>query len=199
MSQVTHDTEKLRQFFKKINRLMLILWRLGFGPYFGMWPKGWGRIMILQHTGRKSGTKYHTPVNFTIFNGDVYCVASLGTSADWYQNVIAHPEVEIWLPDGWWRGTAEDASEHPELLSILRRVMVDSGFATPFFEGFNPKTISDEALSQRAQGYCLVRIRRTEARTGPHGPGDLAWIWPILTFLLLPLALRKRSHRRLGG
>ncbi len=199
MSQINSDPEKLRQLFKTFNRFMLLLWRLGFGPYFGMWPQGWGRIMVITHTGRKSGTRYHTPVNFTLFDGDVYCVAALGQAADWYRNVLAHPEVEIWLPDGWWQGIAEDASDHPEHLSILRRVMIDSGFAAPLFEGFNPNTISDEALSRRARGYRLVRIRRTGARTGPHGPGDLAWIWPLLTFLLLPLALCKRSRRRSRG
>ena len=43
--------------------------------------------------------------------------------------------------------------------------------------------------------YRLIHIRRTEARTGRGGPGDLAWVWPLATLILLPLVLFRRRKR----
>jgi len=39
----------------------------------------------------------------------------------------------------------------------------------------------------------VLHIRRTAERTGPQGPGDLAWVWPLATFLLLPLVFRRKK------
>ena len=41
--------------------------------------------------------------------------------------------------------------------------------------------------------YRIVRIRRTEARTGPGGPGEFAWIWPLATMALGFLLPRRRK------
>ncbi len=187
------DLEMLRRAFKSLNRFMLWMWRLGFAPLFGMWPDGWGQIMVITHTGRKSGKKYQTPVNFARVDDNIYCVAAFGEKAHWYQNMLAHPDVEVWLPDSWWQGTMTDASDAENRLEILRQVLINSGFATPFFEGFSPKTLSDAELAEKTAQYRLIQIQPTAARTGPGGPGELAWIWPVATFLLLPLALRRRK------
>ena len=58
--------------------------------------------------------------------------------------------------------------------------------------GINPHTITDDALDEVTADYRLIRIRRTEARTGPDGPGDLAWVWPVTTIVLLIILLGKR-------
>jgi hypothetical protein len=52
--------------------------------------------------------------------------------------------------------------------------------------------MTDEALKAETTEYCLLHIRRTEARTGPGGPGELAWIWPLAAMILLPLVLLRR-------
>ncbi len=78
----------------------------------------------------------------------------------------------------------------------LRQVLIGSGFVTPL-AGVDPHTLSDEALAAATALYRLIRIRRTEARTGPDGPGDLAWVWPLSTLgALLLLARRSRRPRR---
>ena len=115
MDGVAFTTESLRQTFKRFNKFMLILWRLGLGPWLSMWPEGFGRYMVITHTGRKSGKKYRTPVNYAIVDGDVYCAAGFGARSDWYQNMLANPAVEVWLQDGWWRGEAEDATNSDDL------------------------------------------------------------------------------------
>lgn len=147
--------------------------------------------MVITHTGRKTGLRRQTPVNYAIVNGEIYCVAGFGPVSDWYRNLLAHPQVEVWLPEGWWAGQAEDVSNSPENLRLKRQVLIASGFAARA-AGIDPLHISDAELARQTADYRLVHIRRREARTGPDGPGDLAWVWPLATLLLLPLALRRR-------
>ena len=184
--------EELRQFFKGFNRFMLYMWRLGLGKWVNAWPERGGQIMVLSHIGRKSGLQRRTPVNYALIGGDLYCTAGYGRLSDWYRNIKVNPVVEVWLPEGWWDGEAEDVSESAERLSLMRDVLIASGFAAEA-AGIHPKTMSDDELADATAKYRLIRIRRTTARTGAGGPGDLAWVWPVATLLLLPLALRRRK------
>lgn len=186
--------QKLRQSFKSFNKFMLLLWRLGMGHWFGLWPEGWGQIMVITHRGRVSGKKYRTPVNFAIVDEEVYCTAGFGKIADWYKNIIANPEVEIWLPESWWAGRAEDVSGSENYLEVMRAVIKASGFAGPMF-GVDAEILDDEALEKATRNYKLVHIHREEPRTGPGGPGELAWIWQVATFVLLPMVLFRRKRK----
>jgi deazaflavin-dependent oxidoreductase (nitroreductase family) len=194
LSGVSED--HLRSIFKQFNRFMMLIWRLGLGRW-GNATKYGGYVMVIRHTGRKSGLARHTPVNYAVVNGDIYCVAAFGKSADWHRNLQANPEVELWLPDGRWAGTAEDATDADDATALLRQVIVASGFAGPLF-GVNPKKLSDEDFEKLLKDYRLIRIRRTVPVTGPGGPGDLAWIWPLSTFLLGWLLLRRRRKGMAG-
>jgi deazaflavin-dependent oxidoreductase (nitroreductase family) len=185
---MSNSEKVLQQGFKYFNQFMLLMWRLGWGPWINYAPKIGGRIMVLTHIGRKSGQPRRTPVNYALVDGDVYCTAGFGKISDWYRNVKANPNVEIWLPDSWWQGVAEEVTDPQERLPLLREVLINSGFAA-FAAGINPYHLTDEALDKITAGYSLLRIHRTAARTGPGGPGDLWWVWPTATFILLPLAL----------
>lgn len=187
-------SEALQQGFKQFNKFMLLLWRLGLAQWLNLWPAGTGRYMVITHTGRKTGLRRQTPVNYTTVEGIIYCAAGFGPASDWYRNVIANPKVEIWLPDGWWEGQAEEVTGSQESISILRKVIVDSGFAGRA-AGLDPYGMTDEELARKTASYRLVRIRRTNPRTGPGGPGDLAWVWPLATLILLPLVLIKKRDR----
>jgi deazaflavin-dependent oxidoreductase (nitroreductase family) len=174
---------------------MLFMWRLGMGPWINVWPEVVGRIMVITHTGRKSGLKRQTPVNFAIVDGQIYCTAGFGKGSDWYQNMLANPEVEVWLPDSWWTGTAEEVKDPEVRLPLLREALIASGFAA-YAAGIKPKSMSDEDLDRATADYPLLHIKRSEPRTGPGGPGDLARVWPLATMILLPMALRRRGKRR---
>lgn len=188
--------EQLRQGFRKyLNPLMLTMWRLGLGAWFNAWPEVSGRIMVITHTGRKTGRRRRTPVNYAMVDDELYCVAAFGPIADWYRNIRVNPNVEVWLPDGWWAGVVEDVSDGEKRLPLMRQVMIGSGFAARV-AGLNPYTMSDEELDKATARYRLIRVRRIAARTGRGGPGDLAWSWPLATLVLLPLALRRRGCGR---
>jgi deazaflavin-dependent oxidoreductase (nitroreductase family) len=187
--------ENLRQMFKQMNKFMLLMWRLGLGSWLNFWPDVGGRIMVITHTGRKTGRKRRTPVNYAIVEDELYCTAGFGPMSDWYRNLKAHSQVEVWLPEGWWTGVAEEITDPQWRLPLLRQVLIASGFAAPTF-GIYPKTMTDAELEAVTTDYRLIHIRRTEARTGPDGPGDLAWIWPLAAMILLPLALLRRRQKQ---
>jgi deazaflavin-dependent oxidoreductase (nitroreductase family) len=189
--------EQLRQGFKYFNRFMLLMWRLGLGPLLNTGPVMAGRYLVITHVGRKSGSKHRTPVNYAVVEDEVYCVAGFGAASDWYRNIAANPQVEVWLPDGWYAGIAEEVT-HPEArLPLLRAVLIGSGFAA-YAAGLDPKQMSDKELDVAASEYRLIHIRRVAARTGKDGPGDLVWVWPLLVLFLVPLVLLQRSKRGNG-
>jgi len=189
MSGATPEAEqRLLKFFKLLNRFMLALWRLGLGGWVNGWPSVGGRIMVLTHVGRKTGISRRIPLNYAIVDGDVYCTAAFGSRSDWYRNLLANPEVEIWLPDGWWAGSASDISGSDARIDLLRKVLIASGFAA-WLAGIRPRTDSDQKFAALTEEYQLLRIRRSQGLTGRGGPGDLAWIWPLATMILLLILL----------
>ncbi|OJX37978.1 MAG: hypothetical protein BGO78_08015 [Chloroflexi bacterium 44-23] len=170
--------------FKYFNKGMVLLWKLGLADWINVWPTLFGQIMVLSHTGRKSGYRRLTPVNYAILDEEIYCCAGFGAVSDWYQNILKNPQVEIWLTEGRWLGKAEDVSEHPDRRRILREVLIASGFAAPLF-GIHPKQLNDAEIDQLTRSYRLIHIVRIDEKTGRDGPGELAWIWPLITVILL--------------
>lgn len=178
--------------FKYLNYFMVFLWRLGMGKILSVWPEVFGKYMVITHRGRKSGQQYRTPVNYAEIQGEIYCTAGFGPGSDWFRNLLANPQVEIWLPNGWYTGTAVEQDVTGVTLPFMRQVLVNSGFVS-WMMGLDLQSMSDEALLEYCKDYRLVQIHRSAARTGSDGPGDLAWIWPILFALLL---LRKPAKRK---
>lgn len=187
----SQSEQLLRQLFKYGNRFMVLLFRLGLGNW-GNRPET-SQVMVLVHKGRKSGLTRKTPVNYAIVDGEIYCTAAFGSRADWYRNVMADPNVEVWLGDGWYDGVAaEVADDDPQRNYLMRQVLIASGFAALLFAGIDPKTLAEDKLIDLTAPYRLIRIHRTAPRTGPGGPSDLAWVWPAMTFVLMALLFGRR-------
>jgi len=73
-------------------RAPIWLYRLGLGGLLG------GRFLLLSHTGRKSGLQRQAVLEVVHHNPETgaFVVASgFGEKSDWYQNVMAHPEITI--------------------------------------------------------------------------------------------------------
>jgi deazaflavin-dependent oxidoreductase (nitroreductase family) len=189
------ESAALRRVFKAFNHFMIMIWRLGLGSW-GNGTKFGGSIMVIKHIGRKSGKTYLTPVNYAVVDGGIYCTAGFGSQSDWYKNLMVTPAVEVWLPDGRWAGIVKDVTNAPERASLFRQVLIRSGFAGPLF-GANPAKLTDDDLDRMLRDYRLICIERNVALTGAGGPGDLAWVWPLTTFLLLGILFRKRKISRL--
>lgn len=60
--------------------------------------KGWivGKfILVLTHTGRKSGNRYNTPLQYEKIGGAYWVGAGRGPRADWFCNLLANPHVHV--------------------------------------------------------------------------------------------------------
>lgn len=147
----------LRKVFHAMNPFMVWMWRIGLGKWMNIWPEGFGRIMVIKHRGRKSGKEYLTPVNYAVVEGEIHCTAGFGSVSDWYRNLIANPEAEIWLPEGKRKAHAEDVSDSPNRLFLMRQVIIGSGFAGPLF-GVNPRKLNDEELDAVTKEYRLIHF-----------------------------------------
>ncbi len=149
--------DSLRKVFHALNRFMVFMWKIGMGKWINFWPAVIGRIMVIKHRGRKSGKEYFTPVNYALVDSEIYCTAGFGSISDWYRNMQVNPEIELWLPEGKQKARAEDISDSPKRLFLLRQVIIASGFAAPLF-GINPKKLSDEQLDALSKDYRLVHF-----------------------------------------
>jgi hypothetical protein len=148
----------VRKAFRVMNRFMVFIWKIGLRKMINMSPAGFGRIMVIKHRGRKSRKEFLTPVNYAILEGEIYCTAGFGPTSDWYRNMLVNPQIELWLPEGKRSACAEDISDSPRRLFLLRQVIIASGFAAPLF-GINPKKLNDEQLDVISKEYRLVHFK----------------------------------------
>lgn len=182
--------DALRRWFRRLNRWMVVLWRMGMGPLFGRWPSTAGTILVINHVGRVSGKLHATPVNYAEYEGTVFCLAAFGAGADWFKNLMLHPRVEVWLPGGRWIMEASDHDYRPDRVAVVRRVLVHSGFAAPLF-GLHPQRMTDTEIEVATADYRLVGLRRIY-ELGPV-PTDLRWMWAVPFALCLASRLLRRG------
>ncbi len=151
----------LRKVFHSMNGFMVFMWKIGLGKAINIWPAGFGRIMVIKHRGRKSGKEYLTPVNYASVDGEIHCTAGFGSVSDWYRNMLINPRVKLWLPEGKNSYCAEDVSNSPNRLFLLRQVIIASAFAAPLF-GIQEKKLNDEQLHALSKNYRLVHFIKLE-------------------------------------
>ncbi len=82
MKPVSFDWSKM----KNIQKIHRVLYAIGLGRLIG------GIILLLTTTGRKSGLKRVTPLQYEKIGGDYYVGAARGVKADWVRNILAFPQ-----------------------------------------------------------------------------------------------------------
>jgi len=101
------------QRMKNVQRIHQRLYASGRG-----WIIGW-LILLLTHTGRKTGRRYDTPLQYERIDG-AYCVgAGRGQKADWFRNVVAHPDVHVRVGRREFECTAEAVTDPERVADFL--------------------------------------------------------------------------------
>jgi deazaflavin-dependent oxidoreductase (nitroreductase family) len=111
MKQTSFDFSKM----KNVQKIHRFLYAIGLGPLIGKF------ILLLTTTGRKSGMKRVTPLQFEVISGNYYLGAARGLKADWVRNIQAFPQVEIRAGSKHFKGTAEvvtDASRFADFMEV---------------------------------------------------------------------------------
>ncbi len=150
--------KNLRRVFHAMNYFMVFMWKIGMGRLINCWPAVMGRIMIIQHRGRKSGRQYLTPVNYAIVENEIYSAAGFGPGTDWYRNILADPCPELWLPQGRQRARAIDVSDSPRRVALLREITIASGLAGPFL-GVDQRKLTNEQMAAIGKNYRLIHFK----------------------------------------
>ena len=179
----------LRRIFWFVNKFFMVpLFRCGLGFFMGNPFSGY--IMVIKVVGRKSGKIRYAPVNYSIHEGNIYCISGGRQNSDWYRNVMATPRVELILPAGAVYGVVDEIVDSQERLPLVRSILINAGFAG-FFEGYNPRSISDAELLTKCADLPVLRIRPTGLGSGAADPGGWAAIWALcLTIGLIWALLR---------
>lgn len=100
---------------KNIQKIHRVLYAVGLGPLIGK------IILLLTTTGRKSGRKRVTPLQYEQIGNDYYLGAARGLKADWVRNIQSNPGVEVRVGRKHFQGTAEivtDASRFADFLEV---------------------------------------------------------------------------------
>jgi deazaflavin-dependent oxidoreductase (nitroreductase family) len=104
------------EFWSKIKNVQRIHQRLydsGKG-----WIVGW-IILLLRHTGRRSGKQYATPLQYEKI-GETYSIgAARGSSADWFRNVQANPQVVVSVGRKTFPARAEAVTDPERVADFL--------------------------------------------------------------------------------
>lgn len=112
---------------KNIQKIHRVLYAIGLGPLIGR------IILLLTTTGRKSGKKRVTPLQYEMIGDDYYVGAARGVKADWVRNIQSNPRVEVHVGAQHFQGTAEVVTDpcrfadfleirlerHPRLVGLI--------------------------------------------------------------------------------
>jgi deazaflavin-dependent oxidoreductase (nitroreductase family) len=146
----------LRRFFFIVNRLIVVPgFQMGLGRIIS--NPITGNIMVLGIRGRRTGKMRYTPVSYARQDGMVYCYQGRETRGQWYLNILAHPEVEVLLPQGRFSGRAEQVAEGQKRLEAMRLLLKGSGLNRSMY-GFDPAKSSDEVLAEKVDGIPVIRV-----------------------------------------
>jgi deazaflavin-dependent oxidoreductase (nitroreductase family) len=173
----------MRLMFKILNKLFMVpLFRLGLGHLFGNPVAGY--VMVLKVIGRKTGKLRYVPLNYTIWNGSVYCLAGFGRSCPWFLNLQAIPDIDVILPGGAIAGHVEEVTDQAERSHVLRQILKNAGFAT-IFEGYVPFVTDLDRIAAKMPERPVLRIRPTGLGNGACDPGGWAWVWPVVATVVV--------------
>jgi deazaflavin-dependent oxidoreductase (nitroreductase family) len=104
------------KFWKKmrtVQRLHRLLYAVGLGPVIGR------LILLLTTTGRRTGRKRVTPLQYEVIDGQYYLGSARGVKADWYCNLAADPRVEVRVKNRCFTGQAETVCDPERIADFL--------------------------------------------------------------------------------
>jgi deazaflavin-dependent oxidoreductase (nitroreductase family) len=109
MNPVVFDWAKM----KNVQKIHRVLYAIGLGPLVGR------IILLLTTTGRRSGLKRVTPLQYELIGTDYYLGAARGVKADWVQNIQVNPQVEICVGAKQFQGLAEVVTDPAKFADFL--------------------------------------------------------------------------------
>ena len=144
---------------KNIQKIHRFLYSIGLGPLVGK------IILLLTTTGRRSGKKRVTPLQYEMIGADYYLGAARGVKDDWVRNIQIDPQVELRVGAKHFQGTAEvitDPSKFADFMEVrLERHPRMIGLIMEKAHGL-PRHPSREQLEELAKNEAFVIVHPTK-------------------------------------
>jgi deazaflavin-dependent oxidoreductase (nitroreductase family) len=99
---------------KHIQRVHRALYAIGLGPIVGR------LILLLTTTGRKSGLKRVTPLQYEQIDGKYYLGSARGLQADWVRNIQSGSQVEVRVKRDHFKGQAVVVTDAERIADFLQ-------------------------------------------------------------------------------
>lgn len=90
-----------------------VLYAIGLGRLYGR------LVLLLATTGRKSGRRRVTPLQYEEIRGEIYVASARGDRADWFRNIEADPRVEVRVRGRRFPGIAEPIVDRIQVADFL--------------------------------------------------------------------------------
>ena len=165
------------------------LWRLGLAPVIGQ------VMMLITHTGRRSGLPRRTMVEYFKMDGVKYVASGFGSQAQWYRNIEADPHVTIQTADGVERVRARRLTDGETLLRLLERVRTRDGpLYHVYLQALDVQPEKDDILAKLDRFYWLT-FDPTDEPTPPPLQADRVWVLPAIAAGLLGLLILLRKRK----
>jgi deazaflavin-dependent oxidoreductase (nitroreductase family) len=142
--------------FKWLFKIPIFFYKIGL-PVFGKY------ILLLTTTGRKSGKKRHTPLEYRLekSTGNIVIMAGWGGHTDWRRNLDANPRVLVQA--GWkkFEAVAEPLSEEDVVSWLAETIRVNPKSAAIWsrWAGEPVSLESPGSLSRAAKYFPSYRLR----------------------------------------
>ena len=178
------------EFQKALFKWPVHLWRLGLAPLLGK------LMMLITHTGRKSGLPRRTMTECYRINGGYYAPCAFGERAQWYMNISADPRVTIQTAEGVQSSIAVRVTDDDEILAIMDAIQERSGaIYEMYLDLLELRDDPEEILAHKDRIYWF-RFDPTEETTPPPLEADLAWVLPVAGLVLLGIIVAGLIKRR---
>ena len=76
-------------------------------------------ILLLTTTGRVTGRKHVTPLQYEQLDGLFYVASARGSKADWYCNILANPEVTVEIAGKVFSAHAQTITDPVEIADFI--------------------------------------------------------------------------------
>jgi deazaflavin-dependent oxidoreductase (nitroreductase family) len=133
----TSSSARLKRFLYRLSHYPpQAAYALGLGPIFGR------MVLLLSTTGRRSGKRRTTPLQYVELDGKIYVTAAYGLKADWVRNILANPCVEVRVKEKRFQGFATvitDPERIGDMLELRLRLHPRMIGAILRSEGLPPK------------------------------------------------------------
>lgn len=110
----TSSSARLKRFFYHLSHYPpQAAYALGLGLVLGR------MVLLLTTTGRRSGKRRVTPLQYEELDGKIYVTAAYGLRADWVRNIQANPCVEVRVRGGRFQGFASVITDRERIADML--------------------------------------------------------------------------------